>query len=113
MKAMLRDCNPGLKRRFKSDDAFIFADYSDDELAVIMVERAEVQKVFVTHDLAESCVRNVLAKQKAKQHFGNVGSVNNLLESAKEKMMQRYCTALIMLFFETPINIHYTSTIPI
>jgi hypothetical protein len=113
MKAMLRDCNPGLKRRFKSDDAFIFADYSDDELAVIMVKRAEVQKVFVTHDLAESCVRNVLAKQKAKQHFGNVGSVNNLLESAKEKMMQRYCTALIMLFFETPINIHYTTTIPI
>ena len=92
MRTMMRDCNPGLKRRFKSDDAFMFADYSDEELAVIMVKRAQVQKVYVTQELAESCVRNVLAKQKAKQHFGNVGSVNNLLDSAKEKMMLRYCT---------------------
>ena len=90
MKTMLRDCNPGLKRRFKSDDAFMFADYSDEELAVIMLKRSQVQKVSVTKELAESCVKNVLAKQKAKQHFGNVGAVNNLLESAKEKMMQRY-----------------------
>jgi ATPase family associated with various cellular activities (AAA) len=109
MKTMLRDCNPGLKRRFKSDDAFMFADYSDEELAEIMVKRAQVQRVYVTQELAESCVRNVLAKQKAKQHFGNVGSVNNLLESAKEKMMQRYCTALITLFLDCSIDIHYTS----
>jgi ATPase family associated with various cellular activities (AAA) len=108
MKTMLRDCNPGLKRRFKSDDAFMFADYSDEELAEIMVKRAQVQKVYVTQKLAESCVKNILAKQKAKQHFGNVGSVNNLLESAKEKMMQRYCGALITIFLDNPL----TYTIP-
>ena len=37
MNAMMRDCNPGLKRRFQADNAFMFADYNDDELATIMI----------------------------------------------------------------------------
>lgn len=89
MTRMLNECNPGLKRRFQSENAFKFADYTDQELAKIMVEVAPKMQILVSPELAESCVRNVLAKQRAKPHFGNVGSINNLLNTAKAKMVQR------------------------
>jgi hypothetical protein len=90
MNAMMRDCNPGLKRRFQSDNAFMFADFNDDELATIMVKKAADVGFKVTRDLAMSCVDNVLAQQRAKPHFGNAGSVQVLLDDAKMKMTSRY-----------------------
>lgn len=89
MKEMLRDCNPGLSRRFRSEDAFIFPDYNDEELTTILMERALRANLLITPHLAKCCVTNVLAKQRSKPHFGNVGAINNLLESGKDKMMCR------------------------
>ncbi len=43
MDAMLRDCNPGLARRFRKDDAFHFNDYSDEQLVTIMQVGNDVQ----------------------------------------------------------------------
>ena len=88
MRNML-NCNPGLPRRFRSEDAFMFADYNDDQLASIMMERAQFNNLFVTKEIVMSCVTNVLAKQRAKPNFGNVGAINNLLETGKDKMMRR------------------------
>ena len=90
MNAMMRDCNPGLKRRFQADNAFMFADYKDDELATIMMKKASDIGFKVTRELAMSCVRNVLAQQRAKPNFGNAGSVDVLLNTAKLKMCSRY-----------------------
>lgn len=90
MRTMLRDCNPGLSRRFRSEDAFKFADYNDSQLISIMIQRAAIAGFHITEQLASSCVTNVLAKQRAKPNFGNVGAINNLLQSATEKMMRRY-----------------------
>ena len=90
MNAMMRECNPGLKRRFQADNAFMFADYNDDELATIMVKKASDIGFKVTRELAMSCVRNVLAQQRAKPNFGNAGSVDVLLNTAKLKMCSRY-----------------------
>ena len=90
MNAMMRDCNPGLKRRFQSDNAFMFADYNDNELATIMVKKANSMDFKVTYELALSCVKNVLAQQRAKPNFGNAGSVDVLLNAAKLKMSLRY-----------------------
>ena len=93
MTAMMRDCNPGLKRRFQSDNAFMFADFNDDELATIMVKKAADVGFKVTRELAMSCLRNILAQQRAKPNFGNAVSVDCLLNNAEVKMALRYVRA--------------------
>lgn len=89
MMTMLRDGNPGLSRRFRSEDAFKFADYNDEELTIIMMDRSLKVHLHITQELAKSVVTNVLAKQRAKPNFGNVGAINNVLDIAKENMMRR------------------------
>ncbi|KAK3276111.1 hypothetical protein CYMTET_10223 [Cymbomonas tetramitiformis] len=91
MREMLRDCNPGLSRRFKleGDGPFRFADYNDEQLTDIMVGMARQGGLHVAPELAKEAVRRVLAKQRAKPNFGNAGAVKNLLDSAKERMMAR------------------------
>ena len=89
MTTMLRDGNPGLKRRFRDEDSFYFADYTDQQLTDIMLSKAKEKGLYLSRELAVASVKNVLAKQRAKPHFGNVGAVRNLLESASEKMFSR------------------------
>jgi SpoVK/Ycf46/Vps4 family AAA+-type ATPase len=45
--------------------------------------------LFVSSEVAKAAVENVLAKQRAKPNFGNVGAVNNLLDHAKEQLVRR------------------------
>ena len=40
VNALLRDANQGLARRFRPEDAFLFADYTDEQLVDIMREKA-------------------------------------------------------------------------
>jgi Cdc6-like AAA superfamily ATPase len=98
MMTMLRDGNPGLSRRFRSEDAFKFADYNDEELISIMMDRSIAVHLNVSQELAKNVVLNVLAKQRAKPNFGNVGAINNALDVAKEKMMRRYSVNLITTY---------------
>eukprot|EP00597_Dinobryon_sp_UTEXLB2267_P011576 CAMPEP_0170130372 /NCGR_PEP_ID=MMETSP0020_2-20130122/22548_1 /TAXON_ID=98059 /ORGANISM="Dinobryon sp., Strain UTEXLB2267" /LENGTH=2695 /DNA_ID=CAMNT_0010365113 /DNA_START=8 /DNA_END=8092 /DNA_ORIENTATION=- len=87
MRKMMRDCNPGLNRRFRMEDAFRFEDYSDEELVIIMQQRAHGMGLYVSEEIARSVVKKVIAKQRAKPNFGNVGAVNNLLDRGKERCM--------------------------
>jgi len=89
MRKMMRDCNPGLNRRFRMEDAFRFEDYSDEELVIIMQQRAHGMGLYVSEEIARSVVKKVIAKQRAKPNFGNVGAVNNLLDRGKERCMRR------------------------
>ena len=86
MRTMMREGNPGLSRRFRTEDAFIFNDYSDEQLAVILVNRARDMELHITPELSTEVVKNVLSKQRAKPHFGNVGAVNNILEHGKVRI---------------------------
>jgi hypothetical protein len=104
MMTMLRDGNPGLSRRFRSEDAFQFADYNDEELTSIMMDRAVAVHLNVSQVLAKNVVFNVLAKQRAKPNFGNVGAINNVLDVAKEKMMRRYSVDLIIEYLLFILN---------
>jgi hypothetical protein len=104
MMTMLRDGNPGLSRRFRSEDAFKFADYNDEELTSIMMDRAVAVHLNVSQDLAKNVVLNVLAKQRAKPNFGNVGAINNALDVAKEKMMRRFSVDFIIKYFLYILN---------
>lgn len=89
MLKMIRDGNPGLSRRFRSEDSFHFQDYDDEQLETIMQTKAVENALCITPALAKAAVKNVLAKQRAKPNFGNVGAINNLFHHAKEKLMLR------------------------
>jgi len=89
MRTMLRDCNPGLARRFRLDGAFNFADFNNDELESIVLYKSAKESMYIDKDLAHKAVVNVLAKERDKPNFGNAGAVDNLLNTAKEKMMRR------------------------
>ena len=89
MKTMLREGNPGLARRFRFEDAFMFPDYSNEELVQIMMHKAKSMGLHVSEDVARSVVRKDLEKQRAKPNFGNGGAVSNMLERGKESWMRR------------------------
>ena len=75
IKKMLLDQNPGLQRRFPIASAFVFEDFSDQELREIMVRNAEVDRLVLPRGVADAAVK-ILAKQRAKPNFGNAGAVN-------------------------------------
>lgn len=89
MRKMLKDCNPGLARRFKIDDAFLFEDYSDAELEKILQQKASEAGMLVSPEIAQSVVKKVIAKQRIKPNFGNAGAVANLLDRGKQRLMGR------------------------
>ncbi|RYG65008.1 AAA family ATPase [archaeon] len=89
IRKMLKDCNPGLARRFKLDDAFMFDDYFDAELQQIMLDMSANMGLHVTSEVAATVVRRVLSKQRARAHFGNAGAVKNSLERATIVVMSR------------------------
>ena len=65
-----------------------------------MLVKAKEKTLYLTEDLARAAVDNVLSKQRAKPHFGNVGAVNNLLDG---KHLQRI---YLSLSFAPPIHIY-------
>ncbi|KAF2220946.1 AAA domain-containing protein [Elsinoe ampelina] len=83
MEDMLRQVNPGLRRRFPVENAFIFEDYDENELRVILDYKLSKQKIGATED-AKKTAHGLLAKLRRKPNFGNAGEVENLLTRAKE-----------------------------
>jgi Cdc6-like AAA superfamily ATPase len=88
MKEMLRESNPGLARRFQMEDAFIFEDYSDEELLDILDMRMKSSGVTAKIDSRLTAI-SVLAQQRAQPNFGNGGAVANLLSHAVLNMRKR------------------------
>lgn len=69
MRTFLRDGNPGLQRRFQMENAFIFDDFSDEDLLQILLAKAAKQGWEVAFDDARAAVR-ALAKERVKANFG-------------------------------------------
>lgn len=69
MRTFLRDGNPGLQRRFQMENAFIFDDFSDEDLLQILLAKATKQGWDVSFDDARAAVR-ALAKERVKPNFG-------------------------------------------
>lgn len=89
MLQMLRECNPGLARRFKAEASFHFQDYDDAALTEILSTMAKERGLELSQETAKASVANVLAKQRAKPNFGNAGACKNLLDNAVERMSAR------------------------
>ncbi|KAK6527341.1 hypothetical protein TWF281_010523 [Arthrobotrys megalospora] len=82
MEEMFRDVNPGLARRFPLESAFVFEDFSDDELRRILdLKLKEIG--FGATDQAKNIAMEVLSRARNRPNFGNAGEVDILLDRAK------------------------------
>lgn len=88
MLEMLRKQNPGLARRFPRDYAFVFEDYTLEELHLIYKGACRSYSIESTPEAAEVALK-ILKKQMTLPHFGNAGAVQNLLRNAMAKAAQR------------------------
>eukprot|EP00899_Mesostigma_viride_P022218 jgi/Mesvir1/3180/Mv16338-RA.1 len=88
MEEFLTKANPGLARRFALEDAFVFDDYSDDELMQILDHKLD-QKGLRSDAPAKAAAISYLAKQRRRPNFGNGGAVENLISAAIIRMNAR------------------------
>ncbi|KAH9210655.1 P-loop containing nucleoside triphosphate hydrolase protein [Leptodontidium sp. 2 PMI_412] len=88
MEAMLNDVNPALSRRFPLASAFIFKDYTMDELREILNLKLHQQGFRATED-AVSVALEVLGRAQHRPGFGNAGEIDILLDRAKLRQYDR------------------------
>ena len=88
METFLREGNPGLKRRFQLENAFLFEDYDDEALLKILLLKAKKKDWSLSFDTARHAIK-VLEHERMKKNFGNAGSVENLLSQALLKASAR------------------------
>lgn len=88
MKTMFQKVNPGLKRRFASDDPFHFPDFSLDELTAILELKMEKEQLSATKE-AITVAREVLQRASRHPEFANAGAVQNCLSEAKRRHQAR------------------------
>ena len=81
MKAFIYDANPGLRRRFPLDEAFISQDFSGRELKKILDQKLKNMGVQITEDGRDIAMR-MLELAKQQPNFGNGGEVDNILSRA-------------------------------
>ena len=98
MEEMMRNTNPGLARRFNLQEAFYFEDYSDEDLLSILMEKVHQLDMEIDVDTALEAVKVLAEQRRTDLHFGNGGAIENLLSSAKERMMTRLkeCSPSVM-----------------
>ncbi|GAD99219.1 conserved hypothetical protein [Paecilomyces variotii No. 5] len=88
MQEMFQNVNPGLSRRFPIDQAFVFEDFTQKELDMILDLKLSEQGYEVT-DRARSVVLEMLERARNRPHFGNAGEIDILLNAAKMHHQRR------------------------
>ena len=88
MEQMFQNVNPGLTRRFPLDSAFVFEDFTDDELQEILALKLK-QQAYDATDQGKKVALEMLRRARNRPHFGNAGEIDILLNAAKAKHQQR------------------------
>jgi SpoVK/Ycf46/Vps4 family AAA+-type ATPase len=95
MQEMFQNVNPGLSRRFPIDQAFVFEDFTQNELDTILDLKLSEQGYEVT-DRARRVVLEMLERARNRPHFGNAGAIDNLLNAAKMHHQRRLSVKTLM-----------------
>lgn len=88
MTEMFQNVNPGLQRRFPLDSAFMFDDFTDDELGQILDLKLK-QQGFETSAQGRKAALDVVSRARNRPTFGNAGEIDILLNGAKIRHQQR------------------------
>jgi hypothetical protein len=89
VNALLRDANPGLARRFRAEDAFRFADYSDAQLTEILREKVRAAGLSVTLPTAEAAVR-IISRERARPNFARCMRGKARAQDARARMQAEH-----------------------
>ena len=89
MEAMFQNANPGLSRRFPMSEAFVFEDFTDEELKRVVELKLKQQDYSVTDDAMQT-IMDSLERARNKPNFGNAGEVDILLNGAKARHQKRW-----------------------
>ena len=96
MLEMIRTQNPGLARRFPRECAFVFEDYTLEELLLIYTSACQSYGVESTPEAAEAALK-ALKKQMCLPNFGNAGAVQNILKIAMNRAMLRKESRVVLI----------------
>jgi hypothetical protein len=99
MEEMFRDVNPGLARRFPLESAFVFEDFNDDEIRLILDLKLK-DVGFNATDQAKKVAMDVIQRARNRPNFGNAGEVDIFLDRAKA-LHQKHMTAGKVRDFDT------------
>ncbi|CAJ2509762.1 Uu.00g056620.m01.CDS01 [Anthostomella pinea] len=88
MEEMFQDANPGLKRRFPLDSAFVFEDFTTEELRDIWRQQVKTRGL-VAPGQVEKTAMEYIEKQRNQLNFGNAGEVNIILDAAQKRYQER------------------------
>lgn len=99
MEEMFRDVNPGLARRFPLESAFVFEDFDDHEIRLILDLKLK-DVGFEATDQAKNVAMDVIRRARNRPNFGNAGEVDIILDRAKA-LHQKHMTAGKLKSFDT------------
>ncbi|KAJ8125955.1 hypothetical protein O1611_g7683 [Lasiodiplodia mahajangana] len=88
MEKMYQDANPGFKRRFPLDSAFVFEDFTTEQLRQIWRQKLQIRGLNAAEDV-ENLVMEILERRRHKLHFGNAGEVDIILDAAQKHYLER------------------------
>lgn len=95
LQQMFQHVNPGLNRRFSMDQGFVFEDFTEKELDMILDLKLGEQGYDIT-DRARRVVSEMLERARNRPHFGNAGEIDNLLNAAKMHHQRRLVSDAIL-----------------
>lgn len=85
---MIQGSNPGLRRRFDPNNAFLFKDYTIDELMAQLRKKCKNSRTEPSELFLEKA-RAFLVSEKRKPNFGNAGTINTLFNNAQKRAEKR------------------------
>lgn len=88
MEAMLEDTNSALARRFPVASAFVFEDFTREEMTDILDLKLEEQALRID-DNTRKVMLEVLERARCRPGFGNAGEIDILLDRAKLRQQTR------------------------
>ena len=88
LKEMFRNVNPGLSRRFASENPFRFEDFDLAQLENILKFKLKEQDLSTTPDAMRTAL-DMLDRARMRPNFSNAGEVNNLLDMATQNYLSR------------------------
>ena len=89
MENFIRDANPGLRRRFPIDDAFVFEDFNEEQLGAILDIKMKQRHLSATAQGRNTPIE-LLNLAKQRPNFGNGGEVDNVLSRAISNFRNRF-----------------------
>ncbi|TRX93753.1 hypothetical protein FHL15_005429 [Xylaria flabelliformis] len=88
MRAMFRNANSGLSRRFPIEQPFRFKSFTSEQLLAILQSKMNDQHLFYTNE-ALTAANEIFNKELMRGNHTNAGIVDRVLETAKSNYLRR------------------------